>query len=156
MIACFYTLYLALHNPLSMVQDDYYKEGLAINRNLAADQQAVNFGLQADITPLPQQQIQLQLTAKLANVVLHTGALTLRLSHPVNQNKDLLLKLTAQPNSSYLSDILNNKQWTLLLNEKRWYLTLIHNKTDEQPAWSLRGEHALQLTQTTVLAAQHD
>ncbi len=148
-IACFYTVYLALHHPLSVVQDDYYKEGLAINQNLAADEQASRLGLQASITLLSTQQLQIQLTPMQEN-----DALILQLSHPVDASKDLQLDLIPQANGFYQSVILDAAQWSLLLNEKRWYITL--NQTAQQPAWSLRGENHFNLTDPIRLVAQHE
>ncbi|MBP6382753.1 MAG: FixH family protein, partial [Pseudomonadales bacterium] len=39
-IACFVTLYLALKTDEALVRDDYYKEGLAINRRLEEESNA--------------------------------------------------------------------------------------------------------------------
>ncbi len=45
--AGFYTLYLAVVRPDPLVVDNYYKEGLAINRVLARDQLALQRGYRA-------------------------------------------------------------------------------------------------------------
>ena len=49
-VACFYTLYIALTYPHSMVDDSYYKEGLAINKTLAQDREATALGLRAQVS----------------------------------------------------------------------------------------------------------
>ncbi len=43
------TVILAVRTPLSLVEDDYYKEGLAINQNLSSRSYAQSLRLQADI-----------------------------------------------------------------------------------------------------------
>ena len=150
-VACFYTTYLALVNPLSIVQDDYYKEGLAINQNLAAQKQATSLGLHATISVLTPPQLQVHLIASATDSQLFSSMpILLSWSHPVDQNKDLLLPLTQQADGSYRSALLDAPQWSLLLQEKRWYITL----QDANKRWSLRTESALNLTMPMVLMAQ--
>lgn len=45
----FITLYLAISSHDGLVVDDYYKQGLAINRTLARDQAAQRYGLEATL-----------------------------------------------------------------------------------------------------------
>ena len=47
------TVILAVRTPLSLVEDDYYKEGLAINQNLSSRSYAESMGLQAEIRIWP-------------------------------------------------------------------------------------------------------
>lgn len=46
-IACMITIYIAVSNPDSLVKDNYYREGLAVNRDLAAQQAASALGVRA-------------------------------------------------------------------------------------------------------------
>lgn len=136
-VACFYTAYVAVINPLSMVQDDYYKEGLAINQNLAAQKYASTLGLQATITVQTPLQLHLQLTASAAGYERFSNEhLVLSWSHPVDQSKDLLLPLTRLTDNRYQSALLDEQQWSLLIQEKRWYIRL----QDGNNRWSLRAE----------------
>jgi len=48
-VAGFSTLYIALSNPHSMVNDQYYREGLAINQSLEQDRKALELGLGAQV-----------------------------------------------------------------------------------------------------------
>lgn len=48
-IGGFITLYLAISSNDGLVVDDYYKQGLAINRTLARDQAATRYGLNATV-----------------------------------------------------------------------------------------------------------
>lgn len=44
-IACFYTISLAIKHGDTVVRDDYYKDGLAINESMARDQLAIDLGI---------------------------------------------------------------------------------------------------------------
>ena len=48
-VAGIYTTVLAFSSNDGLVSDDYYKEGLAINRTLKRDQQAVALGISANV-----------------------------------------------------------------------------------------------------------
>jgi len=48
-VACAITLGLALRFPDAVVADDYYRQGLAINRSIARDQRAAELGLAAQV-----------------------------------------------------------------------------------------------------------
>lgn len=50
----FLMLYLALHSNNSLVVDDYYKEGKAINQRIARDARAAALGVHASILSRPQ------------------------------------------------------------------------------------------------------
>lgn len=82
-VAGFYTLFIALTNPHSMVDDNYYKEGLAINKSLEQDRQATALGLRAQVNFLvAQNQVEVVLTGPgdwpgLALLMLHPGLQTL-------------------------------------------------------------------------------
>ncbi len=43
-------LMLALHNPDDLVVDDYYRQGLAINRTIDRERRAVQLGLHGELT----------------------------------------------------------------------------------------------------------
>jgi len=44
------TVIIAMHEPDGLVADDYYKEGLAINRTLAKEQMATQLNLSAELS----------------------------------------------------------------------------------------------------------
>jgi hypothetical protein len=48
-IAGIFTLYLAIESDDGLVVDDYYKQGLEINRTLKRDKAAVSYGLDANL-----------------------------------------------------------------------------------------------------------
>ena len=48
-IACMFTIYLAVQNSPNMVNDNYYQEGLSINERIKQDNHAVELSLQANL-----------------------------------------------------------------------------------------------------------
>lgn len=87
-VASVYTLIIANIHSDDLVVDEYYKVGLAINRQLVRQQTAHSMGIAASIRIEDR-----QLTARVDG----TEALTqlrLRLSHPMEANQDLQVALT--------------------------------------------------------------
>jgi len=87
------TLVIAIENPDGLVVDDYYKEGLAINRDLGRDQVAKELELSADVNIDP--------SHGTVAVTMHGAgterlpAVRLRLLHPTRARHDEDLMLTA-------------------------------------------------------------
>jgi len=75
-IAGVITLWIALLNPVSLVADDYYKQGLAINQDRARQRRAEAKGLQADFS-----------------LVADAGTVLLDLNQDVNERRQLKLSL---------------------------------------------------------------
>lgn len=48
-VACIFTIIVAVRSPLSLVDADYYKEGLKINDNLATRELALKMGIEATV-----------------------------------------------------------------------------------------------------------
>ena len=48
-VAGFITLWMAVVSDDGLVTDDYYKQGLAVNKSLQGDQRAANLGLHGDV-----------------------------------------------------------------------------------------------------------
>lgn len=136
-IACLYTVFLALNSPLSVVKDDYYKEGLAINQNNLPYQQAKRLQLRAEIRLLADHSLQVNVVAPAASLIL-PARLSLQFAHPLDQQRDRTLFLQQQ-SGVYQSGILDERTWHLLQAERRWYLTL-RPQDVEQGNWALRGE----------------
>src|SRR5690606_10429954 len=89
-IACFYTVYLALNNPLSIVKEDYYKEGLAINQNQQRYIKAAELGLAARCL-LERQYLRCELTTDTNKR--DATPLQIQFMHPVNSEKDISTSL---------------------------------------------------------------
>lgn len=89
-IAGIATLFIAMHEPDGLVVDDYYKEGLAINRVLERDRAAERLGLHADVQFGEDGAVRVIVRGREAA---EFDALTLRLLHPTLAAKDAVLTL---------------------------------------------------------------
>ena len=93
-IAGFNLLYIALKYPHSMVDDQYYKEGLAINQSLDQDRRAAELKVAAEILFQPFEDAgRAQLLVNLSGLVIYPTELTLLLQHPGSQSLDQTLTL---------------------------------------------------------------
>jgi hypothetical protein len=128
-IASFYMLYLALSHDDSRVRDNYYKEGLAINRTLAQDQRATQLGLSASLA----------LAEGGARVHLRGGfeapppQLLLQLIHPLDSDRDVDLELRAIGGGDYVTTPGAVLPQPL---EGRWYIEL--HPVGDDDGWRLR------------------
>lgn len=124
-IAGIATVIIASHEADSLVVDDYYKSGLAINQVIARDQQAEKLGLSAHIVfNRERQQVQLVLSSQ-QTVAYDT--LTLQLLHPTKSNQDVSIALQQTQASTYQGKTgeLSSGSWHILLEpeDKDWRLT---------------------------------
>ncbi len=79
-VAGFSTLYIANRHADDLVADEYYKEGLAINRQLEKKERAAHRGIEARLL-IDGEQIQVSLTGNE-----RAELLQLRLSHPPEES----------------------------------------------------------------------
>ena len=122
-IAGITTIFIAMDKPDGLVVDDYYKEGLAINRELAREQLAADLGISTQLQ-LSDDQLLLQLTGKIPL----PEKLVVKFIHPTKANSD--------------------KSWTLIKNQQNLYSATItplaginwHIKIEpEHGTWRLSG-----------------
>lgn len=78
------TVFIAQHNPDSMVVDDYYKRGLAINQDLARDRMAADLSVRATLR-IADGELRLHLASTQS---LDESQLILRLVHPTHSDRD--------------------------------------------------------------------
>jgi len=116
-IAGFCTLYIALQHPHSMVDDQYYQRGLAINQSLDQDRHAADLGISAEVlftlsssTP--------QVMVRLSGLADYPQTLSLQMLHPVSQALDQTLRLTATAPGHYSTRLNEHYQ-------HRYYLRLM-------------------------------
>lgn len=76
------TWWIAAHNADSLVADDYYKQGLAINRELGKQERAASLGMAAAVT-LAEGAVEVRLRG-----ADEPAALALYLSHPLDAALD--------------------------------------------------------------------
>jgi hypothetical protein len=94
-VAGFVTLWLAIRSSDGLVAEDYYKEGLAVNRVFAREDQAERLGIAARVEP-----VRGALRVLLAG---HAAppALFLRLAHATRAGFDVTLRLARAADGSY-------------------------------------------------------
>ena len=130
-VASFGMLYLALANPVSLVKDNYYKEGLGINMQLAREDRVGQLGLAAHLTlDHLAGEIVVDLSASLDD---WPQTLSLQFLHPTDSQLDRQLVVKAVGAQRYIATL----EQTL---SGRWYIDL----SAEQPEpWRIRGEWLL-------------
>lgn len=143
-IGCSITIVLAFTANDSVVSDNYYKDGLAINRRLEQDHRAQDLGIAAelrfdlevgdillDITGLEQDPEQLQL----------------EIIHPTTNVYDVKVTLHQLQGNRYRGDLDNSLSF-------RQYLRLTPVGDINKVAWRLNGEVNFKESQTAKLGGQ--
>jgi len=100
-IASIFTIIIATDNPDTVVVDDYYKQGLAINRNISREQLATQLGILATLNMTDNKII---ISLKSDQKIQH-DYLILRLMHPTLADKDQQLKLNKITPTTYSAEI---------------------------------------------------
>ena len=126
-VAGLVTVYLAIVSNDGLVDDDYYKQGLAVNQLTARDQKALALGLQADLMQSADgAQIRVLLRGN-ADFAL-PAALTLRVVHPTHSGADQTLLLNADGGGAYSAKLAASL-------DGRWHVAL----EDAAGQWRLTG-----------------
>ncbi len=126
------TVYLAVTTEDGLVVDDYYRQGLAINRVLERDRRAARLGVIARLRLDPQ--------GGTVHVQLEPGAsegglpseLILHLLHPTRAHQDQVITLRGDGQGGYLGEVAR-------LASAHWHLVLESPDQD----WRLSGRIAL-------------
>ena len=93
------TAWLAVRSNDGLVQDDYYKQGIAINRTLAREQKAQALGLHGQLMfSEGGRQVRLMLGGKVDHL---PTSLQLRIVHPTRSGNDQVIALTQQTSSGF-------------------------------------------------------
>jgi uncharacterized protein len=136
------TLWLAVVSDDGLVADDYYKQGLAVNRVLSREQRAKALGYRARVSFLDGIRVRLTATENLAS----TGRLKLLLVHPTQKASDASWFLNLDARGDYVAATrpANAASW-------RGRRTLILE--DEAQTWRLVGDMDTGRTQEVELTA---
>ncbi|MGI9289428.1 MAG: FixH family protein [Pseudomonadales bacterium] len=125
-IACMVTIFIAVSNPDSLVKDDYYREGLAINRDLATQQAAKALAVQAMLSAnIQTTDVSVKLQGKFTSP---PEQLTLQFIHPNDAKLDFAVQLFAADQLLYIGEL------PKMVNG-RWHLQLRPTDTQE---WQLK------------------
>jgi len=119
------TIRLATTSYDGVVEDDYYKQGLAINRTLARDRAAASADLAARVR-MSTTRVSLQLQGQLAE---WPSTVRLRILHPTRSGMDQTVTLASQGGGRYTGagQALASGKWNLVLE-------------DEHRNWRLAGQ----------------
>ncbi|MDO8266777.1 MAG: FixH family protein [Moraxellaceae bacterium] len=135
------TLAIAILNQDSLVRDDWYKDGKAINQSLARDDAAAALGLSAE---LQMDHVTGEISAILvsAKSIPAPEILTLTLSHPTLATQDQSVVLTRRPDGHYQGMLTHDLQG-------RHYIELGNAE------WRLRSTRDFPLDKLTLVHEQH-
>jgi len=114
------TVVLALRSNDGLVEDDYYQQGLAINKTLARDDEAKLAGLHATMS-LKESSLRVHLASDTHRVLPDT--LKMRWLHPTRGGEDRTLQLTRQ-GDDYVAELppIMAGRWKLVIEDPqgRW------------------------------------
>ncbi len=140
-IAGLTTVYIAFNGADKLVNDNYYRDGLAINQRLEQDHLALEMGLSADVR-LDSESGELFVTLQGSEISAPT--LFLQLIHPVDDKRDRELILSLMTPNHYRVDLDSQLSY-------RYYLRLLPEPRRE---WRLNGEMNFSETHQVTLLAQ--
>jgi hypothetical protein len=114
------TAWLAFASADGLVTDDYYRQGLAVNRVLAREDEARRLGISAEVR-IGAGEIAVRLAGQ------HPPALFVRLAHATRAGLDVRLRLAPQPDGAYRAELapLAPGHWQIVIEDARgsWRIT---------------------------------
>lgn len=147
-IACMITIFIAVTHPDSLVKDNYYREGLAINRDLAAQQAATTLGVQALLRANAlTTDVSVELQGEFAT---QPKQLTLQFTHPNTAKSDFVVQLYAADKRLYIGEL-------PAAVSGRWHLQLSESGEAGDAgtqAWQLKQTVQIDNKLTTTLSGQ--
>lgn len=133
-IASFVTIWLAVSRPNPMVVDDYARIARSTELRLERDETAAALGVTARIRLIPGADV---VEVRLSPASVDPEALELRLSHPLVEERDQVIRLLRVPEG-----------WSGSLEppDGRWYLQLYPGDRSWRLSGELEGQRELLLT----------
>lgn len=114
------TTWIAVATADGLVVDDYYKQGLAVNRVLAREDEARRLGIAAEVR-IGGGEIAVRLAGQ------HPQALFVRLAHATRAGLDQRLRLAPGPDGAYRAALapLAPGRWQIVIEDPRgtWRIT---------------------------------
>ena len=114
------TIWIAFASSDGLVADDYYKQGLAVNRVLAKEEEARRLGISADVR-IAGGEIAVQLAGQ------QPQALFVRLAHATRAGLDVRLRLSPAADGAYRAELapLAPGRWQIVIEDARgsWRIT---------------------------------
>lgn len=129
------TAIIAFRGADGLVADDYYKQGLGINRQIARDEAARQLAIAGEVQVLPGVvRVTLRSTAPLPDRV------TLRFAHPARASEDRVLHLARTAGGAWeapLAQPLSAGRWRAIVETAQWRVaTQFDTKAAEAAALS--------------------
>ena len=121
------TAYLAVRSSDGLVEEDYYKQGLAVNQRTARDQHAASMGVEADLVVGDSGQ-GIRVLLHLKDAARLPEGLVLNIVHPTRPGLDQKLVLHRESHGVYGA--------ALVPLRGRWHVTL----EDDRQEWRLLGD----------------
>ncbi len=111
------TAVIAFRGADGLVADDYYKQGLGINRDIARDQAASSLGIVGEIRIAPGSA---RVTLRAAGTL--PDRVTLRLAHPSRAAEDRVLYPARQPDGAWEAPLpaLPAGRWLAIVETAQW------------------------------------
>jgi len=108
------TTWIAFASADGLVVDDYYKQGLAVNRVLAKEEEAKRLGISADVR-LGGGEIAVRLAGQ------HPPALFVQLAHATRAGLDVRLRLAPGADGAYRAELapLAPGRWQIVIEDPR-------------------------------------
>ena len=127
-LACALTLIIAVKTRDSVVSDDYYQRGLAINRSIERETLASQQGLAAVLWVDAQRnrlQVQLRRPTTPKPIAGEPEIIQLQLIHPAHADRDQLLTLQHESGDLWFAPAqgLVNDSWDIVLESSSWRLS---------------------------------
>lgn len=148
-IAGFITAWLAIRSFDGLVDDDYYKQGLAVNQRLEKDHKAAELGFGAEaMLGGDGQEMRLFLTSKDAKDM--PKALSLKITRPTRAGEDQLVTLVRGGEGFYagrLSAPLKGR-WNVALEDEGHVWRIVGD-------WNLDKQQALRLPAAGTVSSNH-
>ena len=121
-LAGFYTLYLAIVSYDGLVADDYYKQGLAINKRLEKEDIAKQYGLKAQVQV---EQTKLRVLMNTTTDYVLPETIKVLLSHGTRQGYDQTITLMQTELATYSGSIekLIPGHWNVIMEQDDWRVT---------------------------------
>ena len=117
------TIWIAVESDDGLVQDDYYKHGLEINRTLDRDKAAVQYELVADLK-ISETQNNIQISLDANDRFISPSSIKLSFLHPTIKGQDQILVFQTDSNGVYagaLPSLISGK-WYLQIEADDWRL----------------------------------
>lgn len=136
-VAGIITFMIAANKPHSMVQDDYFKKGLAINQSLAKQEKAKELGLNGVLQMESDAGL---LTVKFEGETVAAKQIKLIFSHPTKENFDKIVTLDKLANNEYIGQLPQ-------LAKAYWYVRILDTEESWliKTRWSIPGDKQISL-----------